>query len=291
MYFAQETLDRLSDGVAGLTGERIDVCDGLLARNYAVARAKEFATHGVSRRLRTMAHCIERVFAIVPPEREDHPSTDELVDAVTYIQAFIFNCFACLDNLAWIWVCEQQLTTDRGETIPAASIGLGKKCRVVRQSLPPDFRKHLKSLDKWFAHLENFRHALAHRIPLYIPPGVVREQDVAQYRLLELQIAKARRKRNQNRYEKLKAAQEALTRYQPEMVHSPEDKSKRIVFHPQLLSDFHTVCDLAKRMNAALDTERRPTVKRKFWRGIFRIEAFLSRIVRLFSPHSQNASE
>lgn len=101
-----------------------------------------------------MAHCIERVFAILPPEREDQPSMDELVDAVTYIQAFIFNCFACLDNLAWIWVCEQQLTTDRGETIPAAFIGLGKKCRVVRQSLPPDFRKHLKSLDKWLAHLE-----------------------------------------------------------------------------------------------------------------------------------------
>jgi hypothetical protein len=65
----------------------------------------------------------------------------------------------------------------------------------------------------------------------------------------------------------------------------------RIVFHPQLLSDFDTVCDLAKRMNDALDTGPRSTVKRKFWRGIFRIEAFFVRMGRLFRPHSQNASE
>jgi hypothetical protein len=291
MFFAQETLDRLNDGVAGLTGKRIEVYEALLARDYRVPRAREFAMHGLSRRLRTMAHCIERVFAILPPEREDHPSMDELVDAVTYIQAFIFNCFACLDNLAWIWVCEQQLTTDRGETIPTTWVGLGKKCRVVRRSLPPDFRKHLRSLDKWFAHLENFRHALAHRVPLYIPPAVAPEQNVARYQLLELQIAKERRKRNQNRFERLKAAQEALTRYQPEMVHSPEDKSKRIVFHPQLLSDFDAVCDLAKRMNTALDTEPRSTIKRKFWRGIFRIQAFLGVFARLFWPKGQDASE
>jgi hypothetical protein len=91
MFFAQETLDRLNDGVAGLTGKRIEVYEALLARDYAVPRAREFAMHGISRRLRTMAHCIERVFVILPPEREDHPSMDELVDAVTYIQAFIFN--------------------------------------------------------------------------------------------------------------------------------------------------------------------------------------------------------
>lgn len=282
MFFAQEALHSLNDSVGKLTGKRMDVCDGLLARRYAAPRAKEFAIHGVSRRLRTMAHCIERVFAILPPEREEHPSMDELVDAVAYIQAFIFNCFACIDNLAWIWVCEQQLTTDRGETIPDAWVGLGKKSRVVRRSLPPDFRKYLKSLDTWFAHLENFRHALAHRIPLYIPPAVVPEQNLAQYELLEWQIAKARRKRNQNRYEQLKAAQQALTRYQPEMFHSPDDKSKRIVFHPQLLGDFGTVCELAKRMNTALDAEPRSTVSRKFWREIFRIEAFLGRIDRLF---------
>jgi hypothetical protein len=63
----------------------------------------------------------------------------------------------------------------QGEEIPPTKIGLGKICRIVRRSLPPDFRSHLKSLDAWFDHLENFRHVLAHRIALYILPCVVRE--------------------------------------------------------------------------------------------------------------------
>ncbi|OCK55433.1 hypothetical protein LMTR3_11505 [Bradyrhizobium sp. LMTR 3] len=265
-----------------MAGKRSEVLDALLSRNYDVPRAKEFAAHGVSRRLKTMSHCIEKVFATLPPEREDHPSMEELIDAVIHIQAFTFNAFACLDNLAWIWVCEQKLTTDKGEEIPPTKIGLGRKCRIVRRSLPADFQKHLKSLDGWFDHLENFRHALAHRIPLYIPPAAIREQDVPKYELLEKQMAKAHRRRNYDRYEKLKAEQQALTKYQPEMMHSPEDNSKRIVFHPQLLSDFGTVCDLAQRLNSALDSEPKSTVERKFWTGVFSLKKMLARAASLF---------
>lgn len=273
MYFAQESIDRLAAGYSSLPGKRDQALETLLSREYAVPRAKELAAHGVSRRLKTMCHCIESVFEVLPPEREDLPSMDELLEAVVHIQAFTFNAFACLDNLAWIWVCEQQLTTDKGEKIPPTKIGLGKRCRIVRRSLPSEFRAHLKSLDAWFDHLENFRHALAHRIPLYIPPCVVREQDVPRYELLGRQMEKARRRRNFERYEKLKAEQQGLTRYQPEMLHSPADNTKRIVFHPQLLSDFETICDLAKRMNEALNAEPRQTIERRLWRVLFGFEA------------------
>jgi len=75
-------------------------------------------------------------------------------------------------------------------------------------------------------------------------------------------MEKARRRRNFERYEKLKAEQQAMTKYQPEMLHSPADNTKRIVFHPQLLSDFDAICDLAKRMNEALNTEPRQTIER-----------------------------
>ena len=255
MYFAAESIARLEADRAAMDQRRIEVLNELLARAYQVPRAKEFAEHGVSRRLRTITHCIENVFAILPPTRDDHPPIEELIDAVVYIQAFIFNAFACLDNLAWIWVCEKKLTTEDGERIPAGKVGLSKHCKVVRRSLPADFRKHLKSLDAWFDNLENFRHALAHRIPLYIPPSAVAEKDLAAYRLLEMLKAKAQRQRKWDKYRNLDGRQKALTRYQPEMIHSPTDNSKRIVFHPQLLLDFETICNLCSRMNTALDSE------------------------------------
>jgi hypothetical protein len=224
-----------------------------------------------------MSHCIENVFIILPPERESQPSMEELVDAVIYIQAFTFNTFACLDNLAWIWVCEKQLTTDKGEIVPPAMIGLSKKCKIVRRSLPADLQTHLKTLNPWFEHLENFRHALAHRIPLYIPPCAIRAQDVPAYRMLERQMAKALRRGNGVKYEQLRAQQQTLTKYQPEMMHSAADNSKRVVFHPQLLSDFHTVCELGLKMNVALDEDPTTSVSKAFWTSLFGIRERLGR--------------
>jgi hypothetical protein len=78
---------------AAIPQKRDEVLHALLARDYEVPRAREFAAHGVSRQLKTMMHCIECDFVILPPNREAHPSMDELTHAVVYIQAFIFNAF------------------------------------------------------------------------------------------------------------------------------------------------------------------------------------------------------
>lgn len=286
MFFAQQSIADMTADFNAMSRRKNEVLDAFLSRVYAVPRAKEFAEHGVSRRLMIMEHCIEKVFGAIPPQRDQVPSKQELSDAVVNIQAFIFNTFACLDNLAWIWVCEKKLTTDRGEPVPPAFIGLGRKYRLIRRSLPPAFREHLKSLNPWFDHLENFRHSLAHRIPLYIPPCVIIEADLARYHMLEKAKQKARRRGNQDRYEQLDVAQKALAKFQPEMMHSAADNSKRIVFHPQLLSDFKTVCELSLRMNTALETDY-PTVsgRRTFWSWVFSFRSALARVysVRPFS--------
>jgi hypothetical protein len=85
------------------------------------------------------------------------------------IQAFVFNVFGSIDNLAWIWVREKGLAMDDGLPIPNAWVGLGKKNRFVRHSFSTEFQEFLKGLNDWFDHLDDFRHALAHRIPLYYP--------------------------------------------------------------------------------------------------------------------------
>jgi hypothetical protein len=278
MYFGQPAIESLSADFAAMAQRRDEVLDAFLARTYKVPRAQEFAEHGLSRRLKTMTRCIENLFGTLPPERDDLPSTDELTDSVVYIQAFIFNAFACLDNLAWIWVCEKRLTTEKGESIPPGKVGLGKKCRLVRRSLPGEFRTYLKSLDRWLDNLEDFRHALAHRIPLYIPPCVITEKDYPAYQMLEALKAKARRRGSLKKYEQFESKQKALMRYQPEMIHSISDNSKRIVFHPQLLSDFKTICELSLKMDAALNGEPATSVTRAAWASAFRIRQVLGHL-------------
>jgi hypothetical protein len=46
----------------------------------------------------------------------------------------------------------------------------------VRTSLSQEFQDYLKALEAW--HLADLRQALAHRIPLYIPPYVIERKDL-----------------------------------------------------------------------------------------------------------------
>ena len=47
------------------------------------------------------------------PDREEIPSREDVIDATVNIQAFVFNIFACCDNLTWVWVLEKGFTERR----------------------------------------------------------------------------------------------------------------------------------------------------------------------------------
>ncbi|MGA9007791.1 MAG: hypothetical protein WB495_13135 [Xanthobacteraceae bacterium] len=90
-----------------------------------------------------------------------------------------------------------------------------------------------------------FRHALAHRIPLYIPPYVISQEKLAEYEQLE---AKKYATKNLDEYERLTMEQMKLAKFAPWMQHSYEEGSKRILFHPQILRDFRTVEEVALKL-------------------------------------------
>jgi hypothetical protein len=78
------------------------------------------------------------------------------------IQAFVMNCFGCLDNLAWIWVLEKDVKGKGGRELQPTDVGLGKK--YVLNSFSRQFRDYLDRRRDWFANLIGFRDSLAHRI-------------------------------------------------------------------------------------------------------------------------------
>ena len=217
-------------------------------RNYGHARAKEYASHGFGRRLGTLVRCIDNVFELLPPDREDIPSRDEVVDATVNIQAFVLNIFGCLDNLAWIWVCEKDIKDKDGNELSPKWIGLGKSNKEVRRSFLQPFRSYLDSLELWFTHIKDFRDALAHRIPLYIPPFIVAPDRRDEYERLCAAANDAARLRNFVEYDRLTAEQEALGRFRPWMTHSVFENASFVVFHSQLLADFNTIDEIGRKL-------------------------------------------
>lgn len=197
--------------------------------------------------------CIENVFETIPLNNVGRPTSEELSHVNINLQAFVFNAFGSADNLAWIWVSEKGLTKDDGSPIPSGWIGLRKRNQFVRTSFSSEFLRYLEGLDGWFDQLENFRHALAHRIPLYVPPYIVSQDKMAAYRGLENRKSDAQSRGAFDDYDRLSAAQDALGVFRPIMTHSFDERAKSIVFHAQLLADFNTIEELGWKILEELD--------------------------------------
>lgn len=253
MYFTAEALDDLHQGLEELHDQFAELRERYVLRPFQNAGAREHADHGFSRRLSTMVRCVDRVFEILPPDGADIPTRDETVDATINIQSFVMNAFGCCENLAWIWVLERGVVRPNGAALPAGRVGLSATYQSVRDSFSPAFRGYLDGREAWFAHLKDFRDALAHRIPLYIPPHTVAPEDGAQYQALGRAAQAALLRGALDEEVRLKAEQMALARFQPIMTHSLAALAGVVVFHPQLLADFATINELAREFLVELD--------------------------------------
>lgn len=180
-----------------------------------------------------------------PAERNEIPDADTRHDAELQVQAFVFHVFGAADNLAWIWVSEKNVR-DNDRPLSNGSIGIRKE--KVRASFTPEFRAYIDQLKPWFDYLESFRHALAHRIPLYIPPCIVTHANEAAYRELAQRMSEASACFNFGEYRRLKAEQRGLTAFRPWMQHSFIKEAHPVVFHSQMLADFNTIDEMASKM-------------------------------------------
>jgi hypothetical protein len=248
MYYSENALKMLADDYAAVNGKLGYLLEKYITLTLSNPRALEFARQGVPRRLKVLARCITNVFTQIPPERGELPSREELSDATINIQSFVFNVFGAVDNLAWVWMHHAGQKRFDGTPISDGHVGLGPKNISVRATLSREFQDYLATLDKWFEHLANLRHALAHRIPLYIPPYVIEEKDHAAYRELEAKMTEAAKKRDFAEYDRLAGEQMKLGRFRPWVQHSFEENAKPVVFHAQMLADFNTIDELARKM-------------------------------------------
>jgi hypothetical protein len=217
-------------------------------RIYKSEQAAEYARHGYMRRLGTLKRCIENVFNLISPETEDVPERNILHEAEINIQAFFANVYGCIDNLAWVWVHERGL-----EKIGRMRVGLRAKHTELRATLSEEFQTYLSGLDQWLEYVIEYRDALAHRIPLYIPPGGVQPKNVEAYNDLSRRITEALYvKYDGYEYERLSSEQEKLFSFQPLTTHSVTETTAHFAFHVQMLADVFTIEEIGYKMLSEL---------------------------------------
>jgi hypothetical protein len=220
---------------------------------FQQAKATEYFRHGFVRRMGTLMRCVDNVFALIPMDTEDVPNQNVRRDAEINIQSFFANVYGCVDNLAWVWVYEKGLDTK----IRRNSVGLRAKHTEVRSTLSAGFQDYLVKLDPWLDYIVEYRDALAHRIPVYVPPGGVPVRHADAYSSLERSLQEALYVRGDaDEYERLSAEQNKLLVFQSLISHSVTETTAHYAFHVQMVVDFMTVDEMGNRMLDELGLSR-----------------------------------
>ncbi len=242
--YSSDALDQLDEQQAAIDAdlERILFLVAENTSSLTNARAREYLLNGVGRRLRILRRGINNVFRLFPPSAVEPIETDYLDDALISLHAFVINLYGLLDNLAWAFVWRHGLE----KVVPRRQVGMFAE--QTQRHLPDPLRTYFGSpkMTRWHnEYLKGYRDALAHRIPLYIPPANYSPNDAKRHEAIERERLDAIRAREWQKVEALREEQDRLGTPSAIFVHSfiGDDRSQPLHLHPQMISDAVTVIE------------------------------------------------
>lgn len=197
---------------------------------------KEHLLHGVARRLNVLKRSLENIFYTFPPTASHPLDRDDLYDVQINLHAYVMNLYGIFDNWAWAFVHRHKLIEQVG-----GMHGVGLFKRNTTRFLPQHLREYLASeeISSWHEdYLKSFRDALAHRIPLYIPPMEVTNEEGQRYNEMEAEKINLIKTMQWEKLDELYEEQSRIGRPSFMFIHSyKEGEQKPMVLHPQLLCD------------------------------------------------------
>lgn len=207
-------------------------------------RAKEHIVEGAGRRLQTLCRSYENVFDLFPPSRSDPLSSDDLQDVAINLQAFVMNLYGLFENLAWAFVLRHDLEAEVG-----GRMRIGLFSRNTQKRLPSVLRDYVTSkrmVDYHAQYLKNYRDALAHRIPLYIPPATFTPAEGSRYQELRRIQIDCLRAGQLDASHAATAEMARLGTVAPMFLHSTsaEGPPQPVMLHPQMISDVKSLLEL-----------------------------------------------
>lgn len=243
-YLKEEDIKKINSDLLTLKERYLNLVSKILtlSGNLKEEKAKEYLLHGVARRLDVIERCIENIYSIFPLERKELLSRDELKDLDINLHAFFVNIFGLLDNLAWVLIHEKRLKIDKKN--------VGLYMNKTQECFEEKFRGYLNSdrMKTWHnEYLKNYRDALSHRIPLYVPPKALTSEQKNHTELIEKQLNDSIRLRDYSAIDNLHDRDEKIGSPCPFFIHSiSEEENRYIVFHAQVITDFKTVEEIVE---------------------------------------------
>ncbi|MDX1367614.1 hypothetical protein [Pseudomonas sp.] len=227
----QEEYAKVSQGLQDLMLKTI-----VAGQESEHAGVKEHLLHGAARRLSTLKRCLENIFVNFPPTTVKPLQRDVLYDVQINLHAYVMNLYGIFDNWAWSFILRHDLLQKVG-----GKHGVGLFRESTTKHLAKPIHDYLVSdtITNWHEkYLKSYRDALAHRIPLYIPPAEFTKEESERYGQLEGEKINLIKGMEWQRLDELYKEQENIGRPSFVFLHSYEEEPpKPVLFHPQLLCD------------------------------------------------------
>jgi hypothetical protein len=150
-----------------------------------------------------------------------------------------------LDNLGWVFVLENGLFGSRKHgKLDRKDIGLFNK--NTQSHLPENLRTCLRTdpISAWYStYTKNYRDAVAHRIPLYLPPADLDSEEAEKYIALEAQMAALDTSNTEtlNTYKQLLDEQQRLGQPSLTFQHCCREENGAMLLHAQVINDYVTI--------------------------------------------------
>lgn len=210
------------------------------------ARVTEHLLHGAGRRLSMIRRGLENIFTLFPPDIVRPLPQETVLDAQINLHTLLVNAHATSDNWAWAFVLRHELD---GMFPKKTSVGLF--LRETRKYFSPPLSEYLHSerLTRWRTEYATlFRDATAHRIPPYIPPYVVLEEDQPALDELDRQQHRAMLAHDWRGVDAIEEQKKNIHRPAAFFVNSlgADDATKKLHLHAQVVADAMTVAEIGE---------------------------------------------
>lgn len=194
--------------------------------------------HGVSRRLGLIRKCVTNIFELFPPERTEPLGREVLENVTINLHALVLHVNAIQDNLAWAYQLEF------GMGLHKRNVSLFKD--EMRLRLPQPIQDYLANsgVADWHrTYSTEFRDALAHRIPLYVPPSELTAEEIRQSNELQVMFNERVAASDWDGVDAAQAEMNSLGKACAQFLHCVTT-SRPVILHPQVLSDARTAVAL-----------------------------------------------
>lgn len=202
--------------------------------------------YGVCRRLDVIRRSLSNIFLCYPPSRTERLGEADLSNVQINLHAFCINVAGILDNWAWAFALRHDLVDQVG-----GKFGVGLFKEKLASFFTQELSRQVDSMRDWHdLYLKEYRDALAHRIPLYIPPFVLYGDEVDTYKELEKQkndlLYSSRF--NEKKYKEISKKLDQMGCAGDFFLHSFDfgDNYKPVVLHTQIVCDCETVVEFGR---------------------------------------------